>query len=287
MATLGELGWRRKRSYSRRKYSRYYGKKPVRRSYAKKKVMSAVPRRRRTVSTRQQVTKLIRAIVPRPELKYFDVLNQAVLQGTGVWQWSGSFANVFHIPCGTDYKQRVGNQVYMKMLELHFELMAPISAIRARTITDSAGGAGFGNVVDTLHQDAALRISVVTTHMNTQTNTPTDANTYIGDTQGNSSGGASEYHLQWDKRSLKAQRRTLMHDRRYMHTRGVQIATGTNDHFGNSNQDAVYGLGVSYRLGDHKRVFTFPGKGFKLQWDDATTASPNFAPLLYLVASGS
>lgn len=222
---------------------------------------------------------MLRSVVPKPELKYYDNLQNGVITSlSSSFQYNVDWLNAFAIPQGAGLGNRIGDSVQVKMIEVHFELSPPASAVR--TATQTAGGAAlFGNAINQNQLDLAARFTIVDT--NVKANVPVSGLELMGNTQSASPGGASSYHQQLDKLVLARQKRQIRKDSKYMHSRGVWTST---DALSPATGLAPFGIGhATYRVGEHSFSMKFPGKGYKLQFDSNNQEPPVRMPVLWHV----
>lgn len=222
---------------------------------------------------------MLKAVVPKPELKYKNISNDAQVGISGSMAVIVNFRDTFAIPQNTGLSGRVGDSVWCKMVELDFSLEANPAATRTATIT-AAGLAGTGNIINQALLDQAARLFIIQTRMDKTTSNPVSGLEWMGSTQSNAPGGASDWHLTPDRLVYKGQKRHIYHDNKYYLGRGIET---TGDVGTPSTGAAPFGYSTPlYTVGEHRIVLKFPGHGLKLQFDSNATSVPVQQPLLYV-----
>lgn len=228
---------------------------------------------------------MLKRIVPKPELKYFNVLDGGPVLSTNAHVVFSDWRDAFKIPQGSGLGNRLGDSVWLKMVEFVFEIQANGGCQRERTLT-SGGAAGFGNVVDQANYDQAVAVRIVDTNMDVNTNTPLQSLEFIGSTQATAPDGPSGYYLSLDRMVLKEQKRHVYWDKKYVHSKGVMYNGG--DYAPTSTTGAPFGLSTPlYQVGTHRIVIKFPGRGRKLQFDSNVTEVPVSMPVMWLVGKNA
>lgn len=239
---------------------------------------------RGTYAKKKVTVRMLRAVVPKPELKYHNVTNDAAISFTGGFAHIVNWTGTFKIPQNAGLGGRIGDSVWLKMIELHWELQGNSACARSNTQVDT-GSAGAGNVINQANLDQSLRLVVIQSRMDKTTSLPIDGVELMGSTNSNAPGGASAFHEQLDRMVLRRQQRAVYHDKKYYLSRGV---IGSADAVAPATTGAPFGICKPLLTVSEKRlIIKFPGHGLKLQFDGDATQVPVSMPVLWIVGKNN
>lgn len=226
---------------------------------------------------------MLRAVVPKPELKYHNVFDGAWTSTSGFFTGFTSFNTALSIPQGTQLGNRIGDSVYVKMIEIQLT-MRPRADDHTK-LQVSGGAAGYSNVLNAAAKDQAIRFVMVDTNFDKITNLPVQGLELMGTDQGTyAPGGASDWHRQLDRIVLKQQDRLARMDRKiYLGHAAAQSADAVTPATGN----ASFGLPVLPGSKEFGFTLKFPGRGLKLQYDGNSTTVPVRLPAIYAVGKNA
>lgn len=230
-------------------------------------------------------TRMLKQIVPRPELKRYEIINRATFSTTNTFtQLTGDFGGAFHIPQGDTYYSREGQEIYVKMIQMKVELFLDAALVSVVQLT--GGTANYANSFSALKNDQEIRFVCVDDTIDNVTGAGMNGfpKGLGANTQSNSPGGASDYWLDVDRNTLKVSGRTLHFDKKCVLAKGQSLS---------SNPIAPATLlgpcGLPKPVPESK-VFTmtikYPGRGKKLTYMDGV-ALPHSRPVIWYVGKNS
>lgn len=266
-----------------RRYRRRHGRSKTRRSFRKK------PRsftRKRYKKNRLVTTRLLRRIVPKPELKRHEYINGATFSTTNTFtQLTTGFGGAFQIPLGDNYHNREGNEIRVKMIQLKVELFLDNALVSTLQVDPGVAG-GSANSIGALRNDQGIRFVCVDDMIDNISGAGVNGFPKgLGvSQQSNAPGGASDWWLDFDKNGMKAAGRTFHFDKKCYLAKGQAI--------GSNAVAPATGLGP---LGMPKPVpqskifvmtIKYPGTGKRMVFMDGV-ALPISRPVIWYVGKNA
>lgn len=252
-----KAGMRKPRSYSRKKYKK----------------------RDKLVSL-----KMLRNVVPKPELKRFETINVVPIVTTNAWQQLATFGTAFDIPQGDQRWAREGQEIHIRYIQCKVELN--IDSASVSTIQLAGGTSLFGNTFAALHNDQELRVVCIDDTIDSATGAGVSQFPKApgSSTFSNARGGASEYWYDLDTKFLKTAGRTVHFDKKLVLSKAV--AVGSNPV---APATLLGPIGMPKPTPDTK-MFTltikYPGVGKRITFHDGV-AVPTYRPVLWFVGKNA
>lgn len=264
--------YRRSRSLSR-------GRRMFKAGYRKTYGVRSKSLRRYRKGNKLVTTRMLKQVVPRPELKRHEIINRPTFSTTDTFtKLTGDFGGAFNIPQGDTYFAREGNEIYVKMVQMKVELF--IDAALVSVVELTGGTAGYANTFSALRNDQEVRFVCVDDTIDNVTGAGISGfpKGLGASQQSNAPGGASDYWIDIDRNTLKASGRTLHFDRKCVLAKGQALS---------SNPIAPATLlgpcGLPRQVPESK-MFTltikYPGRGKRITYMDGV-ALPHSRPVMW------
>lgn len=228
--------------------------------------------------------RMLRQVVPRPELKYHEFVNGPVEYSTNTWtQWT-HWNYGFQIPQGDNYFNREGIEIRIKSIQWQFETELD-NAVGTTTVV-GAGVANFSNTVFNVIHDQCIRLVVVEDMIDTVSGNgvngfPLKAGS---STQSNAPGGASQFYYPVSYKDMKAADRKVYLDKTFWHYRAPAVAANPA-----APATALGTVGYANQcpaVKTHVCSIRFPGKGKTIRFHSGV-ALPISQPVCWVVGKNN
>ena len=274
-----------------RSFTRLGTYRQYRSAYPKKKVSKKAvagrryaTKKRKTAEDKFVTLRMLRQLVPRPELKHHDSTNGATFSNASNYAAVVKWTTAFEIIQGVGRTQRVGEEICIRKVECRFELIAPAAPANLDLLTDSQGFAGTANVIPVPQKDQAVRLQLIDCDMDVASGVTTDSFYFLGSTNGNAPGGASSYFQDPDLQKYADEKRQVHLDKVYTH---YEAPAGMNRSVANSTTIGPMGIPICRQQSHHSFVLDYGPKGRKFRYNSNLTQVPIHMPVLIAVGKNA